>query len=135
MRPLLDPLRTELAICARQANGAQGYALEEITTAALGMADLSAVSAPLWEEATLAFESLVIALDVWDHLAAHDEPWESAIVPEEGVRGISWDDARWKRCGTINTLVDRVIFAGVASHLPCWTVRREGSIAVISVTP
>lgn len=134
-RPMRDPLRTELLYCARDAGNLTGYPREELITTALGFADLSSVSAPLWNEATDTFECLVIAVEGWDLLAKFDEPWDSAVAVEEHVRHITWDADRWARCQLINILIDRVISAGIFSHLPCWTVRTEGTLTVISEQP
>lgn len=120
-RPFLDPLRTELLYCARDARCLTGYARDEIVTTALGFVDLSAVSAPLWNEATEFFECLTVAVEGWDELALRDEPWDSAVAVEEQVRHITWDADRWARCQLINILIDRIIFAGIASHLPVVT--------------
>jgi hypothetical protein len=128
----MDPLRTEILYCARAAAGLTGYAREERVTAALGFANLSSVSAPLWNEATDAFECLAIAVEGWDILAAFDEPWDSAASVEEMVRLESWDADRWARCQLINLFIDRIIADGIFSHLPLWTVRVEGAITIVT---
>lgn len=122
MKPFLDPTRTELVYTARYARQLQGYFRDEIVITALGHADLSAVSAPLWNEATEAFECLVIAIESWDELAERDAPYDSAVAVEEHVRAITWDADRWARCELINILIDRIISCGIFSHLPTWTV-------------
>jgi hypothetical protein len=130
-RPLLDPGRTELVYLARAARDLTGYRREEMTTTALGFVDLSAVSAPLWNEASEAFECLVIAVEGWDELAARDdEPWDSAVDVAEEVRHIPWDADRWARCQLINIFIDRIIFAGMASHLPLYRV--QGDLIVVT---
>ena len=123
-RPMLDPLRSELVIAARMAVGTNGHTYDAISIDALGFADVSSVDS-VWSYAQDAFDSLVCAIDEWDVLAADDEPYTSCIFPEEGVRAVGWDGDRWLRCELINLLVDRVIFAGIVSHLPTYTVEEQ----------
>jgi hypothetical protein len=120
-RPYLDNLRTELVCCARQAATFTGYALDDCEITALRFADISAVSAPCWQYAQAAFDKLTEAMDTWDQIAAGDEPYTSAIFPEEGVYAVAWDEDRRALCDEINDYVDRIIFAGIISHLPVVT--------------
>jgi hypothetical protein len=117
-------MRTELVIAARQAVGTNGHAYDSISIGALGFADVSSIFDSVWSFAQDAFDGLVIAIEQWDELADDDEPYTSAIFPEEGVRAIGWDADRWNRCQIICLLVDRIIWAGIISHLPTYTVEK-----------